>query len=156
MAKKVPAFDRSVHTKAGARLGELVDEIFRLHGRILSVAKPSQLASSAQTIVLAAVVLAQEPPTAPRIARSIGHSTQAIQRIVDALVERGLVEYQDNPHHKKSRHLVATAMGKRIYAEANRESASWTSRIAAGLGEAELVQCLDLLRKVRDRLEHDR
>ncbi|MBA1204280.1 winged helix-turn-helix transcriptional regulator [Pseudomonas capeferrum] len=149
-------FDHSVHSEQGARVALLVDEVLRLHGRVVSAKKPSALGSSAQAIVLASVVLAQDPPTVARIARSLGYSRQAVQRVADVLVENGHVLYQDNPHHKTSRQLEATEQGKQAYAEANRESAQWTERVSAGLSAQELEQALSVLRRIRRNLETDK
>lgn len=149
------AFDRSVHTEQGARVAELVDEILRLHGRVLSVNKASSLGSSAQAIVLAAIVVAPQPPTVARIARSLGHARQGIQRIADVMAQQGLLVFADNPHHKTSKLLIATEQGREAYAQANRESAQWTDRVASGLSAAELEQTLGVLRRVRRNLEQD-
>ncbi|MBB2497372.1 MarR family winged helix-turn-helix transcriptional regulator [Aquipseudomonas ullengensis] len=149
-------FDHSVHSEQGARLAELVDEVLRLHGRVMSARKPAALGSSAQTIVLASVVLAQEPPTVARIARSLGYSRQAVQRVADVLVEDGYVLYVDNPHHKTSKQLVPTNKGRQAYVEANRESAEWTERISHGLAAEELEQTLSVLRRIRRNLELDK
>ena len=149
-------FDHSVHSEQGARLAELVDEVLRLHGRVMSARKPAALGSSAQTIVLASVVLAQEAPTVARIARSLGYSRQAVQRLADVLVEGGYVIYVDNPHHKTSKQLLATAAGREVYAEENRESSEWTDRISQGLSAEELEQTLSVLRRIRRNLEVDK
>lgn len=154
--KKTAPFDRKVHSEAGAYVAELVDEILRLHGRILSARKPSGLAGSGQAIVLASVVLAQEPPTVARIARSLGYSRQAVQRIADALASEGHVRYVDNPYHKTSRQLLATERGRQVYEQANRESAEWTGRISDGLDPVSLARTLDDLRQIRRNLELDK
>jgi len=149
-------FDHSVHSEQGARLAELVDEVLRLHGRVMSARKPASLGGSSQAIVLAAVVLARESPTVARIARSLGYSRQAVQRVADVLVAEGYVQYVDNPHHKTSKQLVATDEGCQVYAQANQESAQWTERISQGLGTAELEQTLEVLRQIRRNLEQDK
>lgn len=150
------SFDRNVHSEAGAYLAELVDEILRLNGRILSARKPTGLGGSGQVFVLASVVLAQEPPTVARIARSLGYSRQAVQRVADALAREGHVQYVENPHHKTSRQLVATEFGKQVYEQANQESAQWTARISQGLDPESLVRTLSDLRQIRRNLEQDK
>jgi DNA-binding MarR family transcriptional regulator len=152
----VPTFDHSVHSEIGGRLGELVDEVLRLHGRVMSVKRPNVLGGPGQTFVLAAVVLAVEPPTVARIARSLGYTRQAIQRLADVLAAEGYVNYEDNPHHKTSRQLVPTDLGRQLYAQINRESAEWTERISQGLDVAALEQTLEVLRQVRRNLEQDK
>lgn len=155
-ARPVPTFDHSVHSEVGGRLGELVDEVLRLHGRVMSVKRPSVLGGPGQTFVLASVVLAVEPPTVARIARSLGYTRQAIQRLADVLAAEGYVSYEENPHHKTSKQLVATPLGRQVYAQVNQESAEWTERISQGLDVAVLDQTLEVLRQVRRNLEQDK
>ena len=100
-------------------------------------------------------MLASEPPTVARIARSLGYSRQAVQRLADVLVESGHLDYRDNPHHKVSRLLVATELGQAAYEQANRDSAQWTERISRGLETTSLKATLDVLRRVRRNLEQD-
>jgi DNA-binding MarR family transcriptional regulator len=149
-------FDREVHGEAGAYLAELVDEILRLNGRIQGARRPTGLSGSGQAIVLASVVLAAEPPTVARIARSLGYSRQAVQRVADVLANEGHVLYVDNPNHKTSRQLVATDLGRRVYEQANNESAEWTKRISLGLDPASLARTLEDLRQIRRNLEQDK
>lgn len=154
--KQSVLFNRDVHSETGAYLAELVDEVLRLNGRILSARKPTGLGGSGQAIVLASVVLAAEPPTVARIARSLGYSRQAVQRVADALAKEGHVQYVDNPHHKTSRQLVATELGSQAYEQANQESAQWTARISQGLDPESLVRTLSDLRQIRRNLEQDK
>lgn len=153
---KALTFDRSVHSEVGGRLAELIDEVLRLHGRVLSVKRPSVLGSSAQTIVLASIAVAAEPPTVARIARSLGYTRQAVQRVADVLAGDGYVSYEDNPHHKTSKLLVATELGRQVYEKLNRESAEWTDRISLGLDVEDLEQTLKVMRLVRKNLEQDK
>ena len=67
--------------------------------------------------------------TVPHIARSRGVSRQHIQKRADALVEKGLAEFTDNPAHKSSKLLEATIAGERAHATASR-------------GEADVLQTL--------------
>lgn len=152
-ATLLPTFDRSVHSEEGACIAELVDELLRLHGRVMNNQKSTQLGSSTQAFVLAAVVLAQEPPTVARIARSLGFTRQAIQKVADALESEGYVLYADNPHHKRSRQLLATEQGRQVYDQVNRESVEWTNQAAQGLESSDLQLTLQVLRRVRKNLE---
>ncbi len=140
-------------------LAGLVDEVLRCHGRLLTATADlgtEDGLTGAQLLVLTAVVRAERPPTVPQIGRSLGHSRQAVQRLVDALVERGLIETMDNPDHKRARLLVATADGEHAYARSNELSRDWTARITEGMDPAELTTATDVLRRLRHRLEADR
>jgi len=60
----------------------------------------------------------------PKIARSRGVSRQHIQKRADALVEKGLAEFADNPAHRSSKLLEATIAGERAHATASRGEAA--------------------------------
>ena len=51
--------------------------------------------------------------TVPDIARRLGRTRQAVQRLADVLVDDGLAEWQTNPAHSRSPFLVLTAGGRR-------------------------------------------
>jgi DNA-binding MarR family transcriptional regulator len=55
---------------------------------------------------------ATPPLTVPRIARRLGVTRQAVQRIADLLAREGLAEFADNPDHKSSPHLMLTRQGE--------------------------------------------
>ena len=82
----------------------------RLHGRYQSVTWPRRPSAGRPDEPLAdhgpgrRDTLARQPPTVPKIGRSLGHSRQAIQRTVDNLVALGLLwpgvendQHEDRP-----------------------------------------------------------
>lgn len=89
---------------------------------------PESVMTGAERDVLDFLVF-EGAATVPKIARSRGVSRQHIQKRADALVEKGLAEFIDNPAHKSSRLLEATIAGERAHATASR-------------GEAEVLQQL--------------
>jgi DNA-binding MarR family transcriptional regulator len=138
---------------------ELIDELLRSRGRLLATTadfgSDSGLTGS-QMLVLTAVVNSGRAPTVPQIARSLGHTRQAVQRLADTLVETGFLETADNPDHRRARLLVATDKGVRAQAMADVRSRAWALRITDGLDAEDIVAATATLRIVRSRLEHDR
>jgi DNA-binding MarR family transcriptional regulator len=57
----------------------------------------------------------EEPQTVPQIARGKTVSRQHIQMVVNSLLELGLVEVLENPVHKRSQLVQATAAGKTLF-----------------------------------------
>ena len=139
-------------------LENLVDEVFRTSGRLVAATYTSAGGglSGAQLLVLTATVRAAQPPTVPQIARSLGHSRQAVQRLADTLCARGLMETADNPKRKTARLLVPTPAGRTAYAEAEVHSREWASRVTAGISPDRLAATVSTLRELRLRLEADR
>jgi DNA-binding MarR family transcriptional regulator len=138
-------------------LEELVDEVLRTSGRLVAATATTAAGglSGAQLLVLSSVVRAERPPTVPQIGRSLGHSRQAVQRLVDGLCARGLIKAVDNPDHKRARRLVPTRLGKAAHAQADRRSRTWAARVTQGLTAAEIGSAAATLRKLRHRLESD-
>jgi DNA-binding MarR family transcriptional regulator len=137
-------------------LEELVDELLRTNGRLTSAFGDlvTDLGlTAAQHTVLTAVVRAAEPPTVPRIARSLGHSRQAVQRLADDLVAAGLLTTEANPEHKRARLLVATPEGTRLYRTSAERAAAWSARVTAGIDQHDLDATAATLRRLRHALE---
>ena len=137
---------------------DLVDEVLRTSGRLVAATftPAGGGLSGAQLLVLTAAVRATQPPTVPQIARSLGHSRQAVQRLADTLCTRGLLETADNPNRKNARLLVPTSAGRSAYAEAEVHSREWAGRVTDGIPPERLAAAVATLREVRHRLEADR
>ncbi|GAA0924618.1 MarR family winged helix-turn-helix transcriptional regulator [Nonomuraea longicatena] len=109
---------------------------FRLNGQFLEaaegLARPVGL-TAAWWQVLGAVL--HEPMPVAGIARVMGMTRQGVQRIADLLAEKGMVEYQPNPAHRRAKLVRLTPEGRAAVeriAPAHRELAA---RLAAELGD---------------------
>lgn len=139
-------------------LSVLIDEILRTRGRLVT-ATPALGAEEGLTgsmnLVLASVIRSPQPPTVPQIGRSLGHTRQAVQRTADALAGRGLIEFVDNPDHKRARRLVPTEQGRAVDEVVQHRSRAWAARITEGMDPGDLVAATETLRALRTRLEAD-
>ena len=72
------------------------------------------------------------PATVPMVARERGVSRQHVQQQVDALLERGLVERQDNPAHKRSSMIALTDKGRALIQNMRAEELEALSRMQVG------------------------
>jgi DNA-binding MarR family transcriptional regulator len=145
-------------SESAAQFPALVDEILRTRGRLISAngGSTEQLPlSGTQSLVLVVVARSEQPPTVPQIARSLGHSRQAVQRVVDTLAAGGYLEFVANPDHKRARRLVATASGRAAQQAADVRSKSWARRITSSISPTDLATTIATLRAVRLRLESD-
>jgi DNA-binding MarR family transcriptional regulator len=85
------------------------DEVARLRGRMRALYADTRAASGIaemELTVLTAAVNAADAPTVAQIGRSLGHPRQVVQRAANALAERGLVTFADNPDHKRASLIV--------------------------------------------------
>nr|WP_272761703.1 helix-turn-helix domain-containing protein [Luteimonas sp. BLCC-B24] len=116
---------------------ELALAVFATNGRLVGAGNElvAHLGlTSAWWQVLAALRYAGTPLPAASIARNMGLTRQAVQRIVDVLAERGLVEFQPNPHHRRAKLVVLTPAGLDAVTGAERVVAPLDDAIAERLG----------------------
>jgi DNA-binding MarR family transcriptional regulator len=147
------------HTRRGALFTELVLEIFRINGRLLSAGDDMTRdlgLSSARWQVLGAIELAGEPLTVAGIARQMGLTRQAVQRVANELAADGFVAFRPNPSHKRAKLVALTERGQRDYAQVAERQACWANDLAAELGKGKLKRSAAMLRAMRKMLEANR
>jgi DNA-binding MarR family transcriptional regulator len=145
-------------SESAALFPALVDEILRTRGRLISAngGSAEQLTlSGTQSLVLVVIARSEQPPTVPQIARSLGHSRQAVQRVVDALAAGGYVEFVANPDHKRARRLLVTATGRATQAATDARGQAWAARVTSDIKADDLATTITTLRTLRLRLESD-
>ena len=143
------------HTSEGSLLTDIILEIFRLNG--LLVIEGDQLIrdlglTSARWKVLGALSNSG-PMTVPDIARMMGQSRQAVQRLTNELVNDGLLATQINPGHRRAKFLVLTDDGKHAYEQAMQKQVPWVNSIANEFKEADLKLASSVLQKLIARLD---
>jgi DNA-binding MarR family transcriptional regulator len=97
---------------------DLVLSVFRLNGLLVAEgdAMTEDLGlTSARWKVIGVVALSTAGLTVPGIARVLGQSRQAVQRITDVMAQDGLITYEPNPKHKRSVLVLLTDEGKSAY-----------------------------------------
>src|SRR5919198_249543 len=67
------------------------------------------------------------PLTVPQIAEMRPTSRQRMQRLADELADEGLVEFIDNPRHRRSKFVRLTRKGEARYRELNARLLSMAS-----------------------------
>src|ERR687888_1678540 len=78
------------------------------------------------------------PLTVPQIARMRPTSRQRMQRLADELAAEGLVEFVDNPRHRRSKLVRLTRKGDARYREMSERFLAMSSTLGADLSEAEI------------------
>jgi DNA-binding MarR family transcriptional regulator len=144
------------HTAQGQALTNLILEIFRVNGRLLAagdeLAEPVGL-TSARWQVLGAIALAMSPQPVANLARNMGLTRQAVQRLVNELAAEGFVEFEDNPHHQRAKLVVLTKKGRGAYDSISRLQAPWVNTLATDLSTKDLTTATRLLETLTERLE---
>src|SRR5215472_563790 len=90
------------------------------------------------------------PLTVPQIAQMRPTSRQRMQRLADELAADGLVEFVDNPKHRRSKLVQLTRKGEARYREQSARLLSIASTLAAGLGDADIRRSTKIVRQLSD------
>jgi|SRR5579871_4930790 len=130
------------HTPKGGELTKFILEIFRLNGRLLSAGDRLTAdigLSSARWQVLGAIAFAGTPQPVANIARNMGLTRQAVQRLANDLEAEGFVSFEPNPHHRRAKLLLMTKKGQAAYQAATKRQVPWVNRLADGIKERDIV-----------------
>ena len=130
---------------------DLVLSIFRLNG--LLIAEGDALTEKlglthARWKVIGAIALSSAGLTVPGVARVLGQSRQAVQRITDVMVVDGLLAYQRNPKHKRSVLITLTEEGNHVYNMLREQQDPWVMENTQEIPMEELDQALRLIRRL--------
>lgn len=135
---------------------DLVRAIFRLNGLLLAdgdrMAEGVGL-TSARWKVIGIVALTSAGVTVPGIARALGQSRQAVQRITDVMQTDGLVRYEINPRHKRSSLVQLTDHGQQVYNELRSVQDPWAIGHTEDTSVEELESALGLMQRLINRME---
>src|SRR5216684_7995106 len=83
------------------------------------------------------------PLTVPQIAHMRPTSRQRMQRLADELAAEGLVEFIDNPKHRRSKLVRLTGKGNRHYRRLNVRLLEIASMMGADLSEADIRESIE-------------
>jgi len=130
---------------------EIVLEIFKLGGLLIN--EGDSMGSeygitSARWKILGALFLAGQPQTVPQIARRMGLTRQAVQRLVDAMREDKLLLVHDNPDHKRAKLISLSELGNSVYLKLDEQQSEWAVKCSTGISKAELDTTLSVLGRI--------
>ncbi|TIX55432.1 MAG: MarR family transcriptional regulator [Mesorhizobium sp.] len=90
------------------------------------------------------------PLTVPQIAQMRPTSRQRMQRLADELAAEGLVEFIDNPKHRRSKLVQLTRKGAARYGELNAQLLAIASTMGVALDEADIRKTAEIVRQLSD------
>lgn len=97
----------------------------------------------------------EKPVTVSELARYMGLTRQAVQRIADDMARDGLVEFAVNSGDARAMHLLLTEAGKAAYDDALEREWQWANAIATDF-DAEQISCaVTLLEAITQRMQID-
>ena len=137
-------------TPSSQAFTDLVLEVFRLNGRLLSagdsLTRPLRQTSSRWQVLGA---LDDRPQTVAEIGRQMGLTRQSVQRTADLLEADGLLAFADNPAHRRAKLAALTPRGRAALEAITNRQISWANRIATRLVEADVRTAIRTLEHVR-------
>ena len=149
MKKRIP-----IHrTRSVEAFTQFILETFRFNGRLLAAGDrltKELVLSSALWQVLGAID--EKPLPMAQIARNMGLTRQSVRRTVHVLTERGFVEFQENPDHRRAKLVVLTKKGRCVLDQVTEIQIDWSKRITEDLSESKLNAATQLIRTLSDRL----
>jgi DNA-binding MarR family transcriptional regulator len=143
-------------TKSGAALTKLILTTFRFHGFLCAagdeITAPFGL-TSARWKVLGAIATSGRPLHVAQIARNMGITRQAVQRIVNELEKEGLVALGVNPDHQRASLVNLTDQGHSVYSKVMDEQIQWSNWLAEAFDEVALNDAAQVLAILCERFD---
>lgn len=93
------------------------------------------------------------PLTVPQIAEMRPTSRQRMQRLADELAAEGLVEFVDNPKHRRSKLVQLKPKGDARYREWNARFLAIGSTMGVDLSEADIRRTTEVVRQLSDEVK---
>ncbi len=90
------------------------------------------------------------PLTVPQIAQLRPTSRQRMQRLADDLAAEGLVEFTDNPSHRRSKLVRLTRKGEARYREMSARLLTIASSMGRQLSEADIRRTSEIVRQLSE------
>src|SRR3546814_13076493 len=86
-----------------------------------------------------------------RLARNMGLTRQSVQRVVNEMVDDGMLCLLDNPHHVRARLVTMTAKGRKTFEAALELQEPWVKALSAGIGRDSINDACQVLNTMRAR-----
>lgn len=90
------------------------------------------------------------PLTVPQIARMRPTSRQRMQRLADELAAERLVEFIDNPRHRRSKLVRLTRKGEARYRELSARLLAIASTMGGDLSETDIRRTIEIVQRLSD------
>ncbi len=134
---------------------ELIVEVFRLNGLLISTADKLVAKfgiTGARWQVMGALVQTGGLETVSRLARDMGLTRQSVQRVVNEMAADGLLEFEENPHHKRSKLVRMSKRGEQVFSSALEIQLPWVKELSDGISQKQLTEAKRVLEMIRERL----
>ena len=139
-------------SKKGEAVADLMLEVAQFFFRIRALGQRSGLITGwgggAFGFLRSLAVLG--PLTVPQIAEWRPPPRQRMQRLADELAAEGLVEFVDNPNHRRSKLVRLTRQGTARYRELTSRFLAIASTMGTDLSEADIRKTTEVVRRLSE------
>lgn len=141
-------------TQAGQAIEDLIIEIvatfflLRAEGMRIGVVSSS---GEAYWSVLR-LLKVNGPQTVPQLARYRYVPRQSVQKLANEMLNEGVIEFLNNPAHKRSKLLRLTPKGEAVFAEMNDRIASLAETLAEQQNAAQVQNAADVVKHLHEQL----
>ena len=145
---------RTAHGK-GEAVADLILEVSLFFFRIRTFGQKAGFMTSwgAGTFGFLRSLALLGPLTVPEIAKMRPTSRQRMQRLADELAADGLVEFIDNPKHRRSKLVRLTREGTTRYRQMNSRLLKIAATMGADLSEADIRRSLKIVRRLSGEIK---
>ena len=127
---------------------ELILRVFRVNGALLAAGDRlvAELGlTSARWQLLGGLADQEEPLSVAQLARKMGLTRQAVQRIANELVAEGVVAFRANPRHKRAQLIELTPRGHELYDRSMELQRPWAAALGRDLTAPQVSEAYDTL-----------
>jgi DNA-binding MarR family transcriptional regulator len=146
---------RPIVDSKGEAIAELMLEVAQFFFRIRAVGQKTGLITSwgggAFGFMRGLALLG--PQTVPQIAQMRPTSRQRMQRLADELAAEGLVEFVDNPKHRRSKLVQLTSKGETRYRALNVRLLAIASTLGTDLSEGDVRRTKEIVQRLSDEVK---
>lgn len=146
------------HTPQGDALTKLVIEAFKIN-ELLTIdgdaISKTQGVTGSRWRILGSIADDKSQLTVPQVARKLGQSRQAVQRLANLMEEEGLLVFTENPQHKRARFVELTKKGAEIFENLMKIQIPLANRQASQIPLADLEKALAILQQVSAVIESE-
>ena len=140
-------------TPVGEALYELLLQVPRLHRLLQSLSAGDEPRWTIGLWGLLRNIKIDGPRTVPQIARARGLTRQQIQKLVDDAKAEGLVQFRQNPDHKRSRIVALTQDGTATFQRIDGTIRDAAQEMAEGFDIQDLDSALRVLFDLQQSLD---
>ena len=155
--KNMP-FYHNKKTPASNALTDLVRTVLRMNATVQKsgtrLTRGMGL-TNARWQTLAELFALEKRVTVSELARHMGLTRQAVQRLADEMASHGLVEFAENPGDARAKHLLLTEAGRATYHDALEREWQWTNAIAEDFDAEQITHAVALLEAITQKMQTD-